>query len=330
MQGTRGSEGTRRLRGLPVAALFCLLATIVFATQFAGTGFGKRPHHSWVSSHALAVMSRATPENGFVGHARTFLNADGSLDYTYFDRAPVLFAALSGALIGLADDLPTKVWIARQVMQVLFVLTMLLAWRLLRRLGASPAATMAAVTLSFSGFMLLYYRGMFDYEAPSLAGMLLLLLAIAGAGQSRAPRRRWLIPATLLALALGRGIPSLVVLGSWFVLEAATVATQRGLTGGERLRVLLRHPATRLLLLGVVWTALLTGYNMAQEMARRGVPLKRQVSTAASGDGWCRKTIQTTTSRILYRRWKAGCCAGTCRWIMKAQGAPIRCCCIRR
>ena len=267
------SERNARLRGLLVPALFCLLAVIVFATQFAGTGFGNKGHYSWVTSHILAIVSRATPENGFVGHSRTILNADGTLDYDYFDRAPVFFGALTGALISLTDNLATKVWIVRQVMHALFVLTMLLAWRLLRRLGATQLVAVAAVTLSFSGYMLLYYREMFDYEPASLAGMLLLLHAIAGARQSRPPRRRQLTLATLVALGLGRGIYSLVVLGLWFALEAATVATQRGLTVGERLRSLARHEATRMLLLGIVWSGLLLSWNIAQEAARRDVPL---------------------------------------------------------
>ena len=36
-------------------------------------------------------MSRATVANGFVGHARNLLYANGTLDYIYFDRYPGLF-----------------------------------------------------------------------------------------------------------------------------------------------------------------------------------------------------------------------------------------------
>ena len=43
------SERNKRLRRLLIPALFCLLATIVFATQFAGTGIGEG-HYGWVSS----------------------------------------------------------------------------------------------------------------------------------------------------------------------------------------------------------------------------------------------------------------------------------------
>ena len=260
-------------RCLLAPGYFCLLAVIVFGTQFAGTGFGNRVHHSWVSSHILAIVSHATPVNGFVGHSRAILDDDGTPDYQYFDRSPFVFGALSGTLVNLTDNLTLKVWIARQMMHVIFMLTMLLAWRLLRRLGARPAPALVMVTLGFSGYMLLYYREMFDYEHASLLGMLLLLTVIAEEKQARRPRRRRLMLVTLLALTLGRGYTSLSVLGLWVVLEAADSLAQDGLTAMQRLRGILTHQATRLLLLGVVWISLLLAWNVAQEMARRDVPL---------------------------------------------------------
>ncbi len=268
-------------RRLLVPAYFCLLAVIVLGTQFAGTGFGNKEHYSWVSSHSLAIVSHVTPANGFVGHSRTVMDAGGRLDYRYFDRSPILFGALTGALINLTDNLTLKVWIARQVMHVIFILTMLLAWRLLRRLGARPVPALAMVTLGFSGYMLLYYREMFDYEHASLLGMMLLLYAIAGFRQARRPRWRRLALITLLALALGRGYASLGVLGLWTALEAADILRQGGPGPAQRLRAIAGHQATRLLLVGAVWITLLLGWNIAHEMARRDLPLA-ETNIAAS------------------------------------------------
>ena len=268
------SERNARLRGLLVPALFCLLAAIVFATQFAGTGFGEG-HYGWVSSHSLSIMSRATTTNGFVGHARTDLNADGTLDYVYFDRYPVFFSALMGALISLTDDLVTKVWIARQVMLALFVLAMLLSWCLLRRLGATPLPALAGVALTFSGYWLLYYRELIHFDHPALAGMLLLLYVVARVKLERRERWRWLTIATLVAVSLGRSFVSLSVLGLWAAFEAAGLLWQRERPLWQRLRAILAHDATRMLLLGVTWILLMTGYNIAQELARREVPLEQ-------------------------------------------------------
>ena len=268
------SERNKRLRRLLIPALFCLLATIVFATQFAGTGIGEG-HYAWVSSNTLSIMSRATLANGFVGHARNLLDANGTLDYYYFDRAPVFFSAIVGALIRLANDLPTKVWIARQAMLFLFVLSMLFAWLLLRRLGLKSMAALAAVTLGFSGYQPLYYRELVDFSQPALFGMLLLLYIIARVKLERRTRWRWLTVATLVAVSLGRVPVSLSVLGLWAAFEAAGLLWQCERPLRQRLRAILAHDATRMLLLGVIWILLMTGYNIAHEMARRAVPLEQ-------------------------------------------------------
>ena len=269
---TRRIEWNGRLQRTLVTAYFGLLAVIVFGTQFAGTGFGNKEHYSWVSSHTLAIVSRATPANGFVGHARSLLDADGTPDYRYFDRYPPFFSAMLGALTGLTDNLATKVWIARQLMHVIFILTMLFAWLLLRRLGLAPAAALVGVILAFSGHMLLFYREMIHFDQPALMGMMLLLYAIARVKLEGRERWRWLALATLLAVSAGRGFLSLGVLGLWAAMEAAGLLWQRERPLALRLRGILRHDATRMLLLAVAWYALVLGYNVSQEMARRQVP----------------------------------------------------------
>ncbi|MCY4022496.1 MAG: hypothetical protein OXF32_03535 [Anaerolineaceae bacterium] len=268
-----GSPPGGAIRRLWVPACFCLLAFIVFATQFAGTGFGvKGQHYAWVSSQNLAIFSRATPENGFVGHTRSLLDADGAPDHLYFDRYPPFFSALLAALIHLTEDLATKVWIARQTMHVIFILTMLFAWLLLRRLGLAPGAALVGVIMAFSGHMLLFYREMIDTDHPALLVMLLLLYVIARVKLERRERWRWLTLATLLAVTVGRSFLSLGVLGLWAAMEAAGLLWQWEQPLALRLRAFLRHDATRMLLLAVAWLALMLGYSVTQEMARRQLP----------------------------------------------------------
>ncbi|MCY4525239.1 MAG: phospholipid carrier-dependent glycosyltransferase, partial [Anaerolineaceae bacterium] len=256
-----------------IAAYFGLLAVIVFATQFAGTGFGgEGQHYSWVPSHALAIASRATAVNGFVGHARSFLDADGAPDYLYFDRYPFFFSALLGALTSLTDDLATKVWIARQLMHVMFVLTMLFAWLLLRSMGIDARLALVSTTLAFSGHMLLRYRELIHFDQPALLGMMILLYVIARVKLEGRERWRWLTVAALLAVSLGRGFLSLGVLGLWAAVEAAGLLWQRERPPAQRLQAILRHDATRVLLLALAWSGLALAYNVAHEMARREVP----------------------------------------------------------
>ena len=257
---------------LLLPAYFCLLAVIVFATQFSYAGFYDK-HHGWITAHALALADHATPANGFVGYALTFVEKDGELDYFYFDRYPVFFTVFLGVLIRLTDDLATQVFIARQLMHVIFMLTILVAWLFLRRLGLSRLAALVGVTLAFSGYGLLYYRDAVHFDHPALLGMLILLFAIARVKLERRERWRWLTIATLAAVSMGGGFVSLSVPGLWLVLEAAGIMAQRGLAPAQRLRAILVHDAMRMLLLGATWTALMLGYNITMELLRREVPL---------------------------------------------------------
>ncbi|MCY4022499.1 MAG: hypothetical protein OXF32_03550 [Anaerolineaceae bacterium] len=309
---TRRSERSGRLQRTLVPAYFGLLAVIVFATQFAGTGFGNKAHYSWASSHTLAIVSRATPANGFVGHSRTVMDAGGRLDYRYFDRSPFLFGALTGTLINLTDNLTLKVWIARQVMHVIFILTMLLAWRLLRRLGARPVPALVMVTLAFSGYQLIFYRELIDYSQPAFLASLLLLYVIARVKLERRERWRWLTIATLVAVSFGRVPVSLSVLGLWALVETAGILLRHDLTLAKRLRAIMAHDATRMVLLGGVWVLIMISYNFMQEMSRREVALEqttlfdamqRRLPGGGSASGWTEgyDAFSSITGRRLLR-----------------------------
>ncbi|MCY3944915.1 MAG: hypothetical protein OXF44_01350 [Anaerolineaceae bacterium] len=274
------SKNGSPLRRLLVSAYFCLLALIVFGTQFSHAGFGAR-HHGWVTSHGLAIAVHATPANGFVGHARVFAEEGGALRLDYFDRYPFFFSAVVGALVRLAEDLATQVFIARQLMHGIFVLTMLFAWLLLRRLGATVTVALAGTTLAFAGYGVLYFRGALHFDQPAMLGMLALLWCVARASQEPSGDRRWLPAVTLVAVSMGRGFISLGVPGLWLALTALSLLRRPGLSRGQRLRLLVAHDAWRMLLVGALWLALMLGYNVAQEMSQRDVPLQ-ETSIVAS------------------------------------------------
>jgi hypothetical protein len=227
-------------------------------------------HHGWVSSHTLAVIAHATPANGFVGYARAFLDEDGRLDFDYFDRYPVYFSAGMNALLSLKPRLSTQVFLAKQAMNGFFLLTMLAAYLLLRKLALRPLPALVATVLAVSSPYLLFYKDMVHFDQPALFGMLLLILAIAV--NKVDGKRAAVFLATLAATSLGRGYASLVILAVWFSLEAIAALRRRGLPWPSRLAGLFSLTAFRALLLGVAWAALNLGYNISIEASRRGLP----------------------------------------------------------
>lgn len=259
------------MRKFILPALFILIALITFAAQSYNVGFwGIR--HGWTSSHGLAIMTKATADNGFVGYSMAFYKPDGSIDYLYFDRYPVIFSVTMKMLISVTDDLPTQVYIARQVMNAIFLATMAAAFWLVRGFVRSPYLALAITLIGSASFYRLYYKDMIHYDQPALLGMMLLTAVIAR--YYLHDWRRWRVfSMALIAVILGRGYASFFLLGLWFLSEAAAAFTQRDLSWGQKIRRVITADALWITVISVLWSASWLFYNIATEARIRGVPI---------------------------------------------------------
>jgi hypothetical protein len=97
-------------------------------------------------------MTHATPENLFVGYALADHTASGHTGYLYFDRYPFFLSAIVNAIIHLSQDLSTKVFLARQFMNAVHVVTLFTAFLLVKRLLHNPYLALGIVLITFSGF----------------------------------------------------------------------------------------------------------------------------------------------------------------------------------
>ncbi|MFN2376246.1 MAG: hypothetical protein ABR538_06895 [Candidatus Binatia bacterium] len=248
------------------AALAVALA-FVFAGQARDDGF-RAGHRGWVSAHTLAIAAKATPENGHVGYAVS-LATPASRDLYYFDRYPVFFAAgLGAAQRLLAPDKVAAIRVARQAMNVVYALTLVVAVLLLAQLGLRPEAAVAAAALAGAGYGMVEYRDMVHFDQPALLGIVVLLWSLARwyAGGST----RVVLLATAFAVASGRGYASYSVLGLWWILEAARLFLEK--EKGTARRVLFGAP-TQACLLGIVLGVGFLGYNVVQEARARRIPV---------------------------------------------------------
>jgi hypothetical protein len=266
-----------RVEGLWVGLAATVFAATVFSTQNRVVGWepgynALQPgHHGWVSSHALAIIAHASPRNGFVGHALAVVDDQGDPDYVYFDRYPVFFSAGMHALISLTPRLSSKIYLAKQAMNLIFVLTACAAFLLLRKVTGKTLPALAATILAFSSGYLLFYKDMIHFDQPALLGMIVLLYTIALCALDG--RRRAVYAGTLFAVSLGRGYASLVVLLVWWLLEAAGALRRPETSVRRRLLNLPALVSFRCLAMGCAWAALNPSYNLAIESARRGVSI---------------------------------------------------------
>ncbi len=218
----------RRIPGFATLAVFAALALYVLASQNRFVGFEpgydeRQPrHHGWVSSHALAIISHATAENGFVGYALAYAEPNGTIRYDYFDRYPVFFSAAMHQALSITERLSSKVYIAKQIMNLIFLATVFFAALIVDKLVGSKPAALAAAVLAMSSEYLLFYKDMVHFDQPALLGMMILVYTLALYridGRRRAPYL-----GTVLAVSMGRGYASFSVLLVWLVLGSGTAA----------------------------------------------------------------------------------------------------------
>jgi hypothetical protein len=236
--------------------IFTTAAVMTFVMQNQIVGFERgyneyaSKHHGSVSSRGLAIISQATPENGFVGYAIRHKDDQNNLVYDYFDRYPVFFSAAFNRILALRPKLSSKIYLAKQVMNLIFVATLAVAFLLCDKLIKNKPLAIFAVLIAFSNPYLLFYKDMVHFDQPALFGFLLLTYAIAL--YKLEGLKYPLVIATIIAVGLGRGYASYAVLGLWLAIEAWLILRSGALSFGQKVKNVLRHPSFLLLIIGIV------------------------------------------------------------------------------
>jgi hypothetical protein len=247
------------------AALACSLI-FVFADQARDLGFQKG-HRGWCSANVMGIIEHATPRNGFVGHTLQYVKEDGRKRYVYFDRYPVFFsAAMHGVLNTVELSRGQQINVARQAMNVLFALSLVMAVAFLLELGFAPGLAVGAAALAASGKLLVTYRDMVHFDQAALVGFMTLLWAIARWYRTR--NDRLLYFATAFAVCMGRGYASFAVLAVWWTVEAVLALR----TSRAAAKSFVLGTATRACVLAIAIGSTCLAYNISVEAGRNQVP----------------------------------------------------------
>ena len=263
MNPMAGPDGGGR-RGSPAAPLALLLLALATVFLFGG-GRGhlyQDPNRDHITFNHMTVALNLSPEHGFLGFYRRYLDDDGEPAYEPYNRFPVLgYALIRLATLPFPDDGYARLAAARTLMLAFFAAAATLAYFALRRLARSRWAALAATLLSFSSFHALYYNDLVATEGVvDLFGLMLALHGLAVfAAEGRfgqlltkacaALLLGWhayalLLPFALLGLACalrrrdGRGVRQHLALGAVAVLFgslvlAANFAREHAALGGE-------------------------------------------------------------------------------------------------
>jgi hypothetical protein len=263
-------------RILPVAILLIVVfITFVFENKVTGLepGFDdfQPKHHGWVTANTLAIISKATPQNYFVGYALRFKDDQNRIGYEYFDRYPVFFSALFNRLLSLAGNLADKLYLAKQIMNFIFLSTLIISFLIVDKLIKNKPIALTVVLLAFSNPYLLWYKDMVHFDQPALFGFLLLIYAIALYKVDGTQTLLYVAP--FVAVGLGRGYSSYSIMFLWFAIEAFLIFKPKVPDIREKFKSILRHPSFILLILAIAWGVGLLLYNIIIEAHIRDVSI---------------------------------------------------------
>ena len=131
--------------------------------------------HNAVTANYLTVAENLSPRHGFLGIYSFTLDDRGDLAYWPYNRFPIGgYVLLKLAMSPFGDDFSSEIHAARTLMLVFFALGAVSAYLSLCRIVVSRWVALAATSMAFSSYYLLYYNDMVATEnMPSLFGVLL-------------------------------------------------------------------------------------------------------------------------------------------------------------
>jgi hypothetical protein len=197
----------RRLELLLSFAVAMAGFTVIILLEPALFSLERGSHFSWVSLHSLAIIDHSRLATGFVGYSCKLgeIGGDGvaSFSYDYFNRYAVLFPILSNLFLDFFRE-STQLYLlaTKQLMNLIYVLTLWLLYFSLRTMRFSRLASLLSIFSVGASPLWLHYRPMFHFDQPGLLGYVVCIYSYAvfiWDPQIRASRTR---PITFMVLSL--------------------------------------------------------------------------------------------------------------------------------
>lgn len=264
--------------------LFLIFAVMVLLFQPMKSGFAPG-HHGWVTAHTLAEISNATPENHFLGFTQKSM-VDGKVDYFYFDRYPFIFAGTMNRFLSIFwDKLDISIHVARELMNLIFILSAFLIWKICRLILKDDEKATTVTSFVISASLLVKYKDMVHFDQPALLGCLWALYGILDFETNR--NRKNLVLSSLLGPLLGRGYAVIFILAGWLLVKFI-----KELRFTKNVFVSVRHLPLIYLLISVPLPVLMLGSNILGEARIRNVDWRET------------SIVQSATHRLGFQNYK--------------------------
>jgi tetratricopeptide (TPR) repeat protein len=153
--------------------VFILISICVLLFQNNRFGFNKG-HHGFVSSHGASISKNISAKNNFLLFESVFINNHEEVSHQVYSRFPIVSFLIIKIFMNIfSPNLSMEIIIARQVMNLFFIGSIIIAYLSIYELLRSHLSSISIVLFSFSSFYLHYYNDMIWNETPTLFGFIL-------------------------------------------------------------------------------------------------------------------------------------------------------------
>jgi hypothetical protein len=183
-------------------------------------------HHGNLSSHGMAIARNLSViEKPFLMFTNRTLLDNGKIEFKTYNRFPVFpFLLIRLFTISFEPNLATQIFVARLLMDLFFLLSIILAYMLLKTLLEDNLKAFIVALFVFSSYFMLYYSDMIFNDIPSLFGFMLAMYMVACLVKNPLSNFKVII-FSLLSISMGWQVYS--VLFSWLFVDIGFAIKRR-------------------------------------------------------------------------------------------------------
>lgn len=246
---------------LPII-LFTLIGLSVFFTERQDGGSVDGSMYGSTSAHGLTLS-----KNLFTGDHQFFMFSsreliNGKIVYDAYNRFPVFPFLLTGLLIQPFDNnLSFQIYIARQLMNLFFFLSILVVFKLVNELVKNKYIAISIAFITFSSYYMLSYNDMIFNDTPALLGYVIALYCVV-ISQKKKLSAYQIIFFALFPVSLGW--QPYAVFGVWLIMDFIELLLEKK-SLREKLVSLIKKPSFIVMILAIIWGTLILSFQIFNE-----------------------------------------------------------------
>ncbi|RPI74281.1 MAG: hypothetical protein EHM47_04055 [Ignavibacteriales bacterium] len=242
--------------------LLTLVGICIFLTERQDGGAIQGSLFANTSAHGVTLSKNLMDgEHPFFMYTSRELNG-GKVTYDAYNRFPVFPFLLTGILISPFENDTLQIYIARQLMNIFFFLSIIVVFMLVNELTKNKYLAISVAVLTFSSFYMMTYHNMIFNDILSLLGFVIAFYCVVLA-QKNKMKKSYIILLSMLSISFGWQ-PYAVYL-TWLLFDVIELLFKKEITIKQKFFELFKNASFRVTAIVVIWGVTILGLQLLNE-----------------------------------------------------------------